>query len=276
MRLKCKWLLSVILAIVLVFSVSMPALAAEKAYPAIFETSEGLIDYMLGQLREKKPVITVTMLNTIPEADIGSADLFKEALRNDNGFIRWGYKSGSVRITKRSETTTYEYRINYHSTKAQDNAARKLANAVVDKWEVEKLTDFEKMDKIKSYISDNWRYDDTLESMTAHSTLTSGTATCLGFTMAGQLLLDSMGIPSQTVHGRVSGVDAHHIILLVKLGDWWYTFDPSELAREKPVNTSYLQQSYRSIFTPEAEYLTDAFRNAYPMNQNDLIAGIAA
>ena len=146
-----------------------------------------------------------------------------------------------------------------------DDNARNLAAVIVAKLNSGDLTDREKIDSLRAYISAYWRYDESLENMTAYSMLTARKGTCLGMVLACQLLLDSMDIPSQTVHGKLSGGNDCHIMLLVESGGWWYTLDPSDLAREKPQNESYLRQSYIDRFTPNAEYLTDSFIKAHPM-----------
>ena len=264
-------ILSALLAVVLMLSIAVSARAADTTQPRVFTTSEELTDYMLQQFKDREQYVNVTIPNTLPEANIGHMDLFRHVLDNDNGFIRWGYKGGTAKIIKRAGYTTFEYRISYLTTKEDDDYARRLASVIVNQWGVEDMTDRYKVHRLRAYVSANWRYDETLENNTAYSMLTNRSGTCLGLATACQLLLDSMGIPSQTVHGRFAGVDSSHILLLVKLGNWWCTFDPSELARDIPLEASYLQQNYRKLFTPEAEYLTEAFRSAHPMNPGDLI-----
>ena len=262
--------LSVLLTVILLSAAAVPALAAEKTQPRVCSTFEELSNYLLDQLGDREPYISVTIPDSMPGADVSGIDLIWKVLESDSGFIRWGYKGGTVRISKRAGATTLEYNINYYSTKEQDSAARAFADDVTAKWNTDKLTDREKVDMLRVYISTYWRYDESLVNKTAYSVLTTGSGTCLGFVLACQLMLDSMDIPSQTVHGSFLGIDDYHIMLLVKLGEWWYTLDPSDLAREKPLNVSYLRQSYREFFTPKAEYLTDSFRSAHPMNESDL------
>ena len=265
MKVKYTKILSAILAIVIVLTVAVPSLAAGTTQPKYCGTSEELSDYMLSQLGNRVENISVTIPNTLSEADFTNTGIFRQVLRKDNGSIRWGYKGGTVQIEKHSGYTTYNYIVQYYSTKDQDDAARKYADEVVAKLGCEGLSDVQKVQKLREFVTTNWRYDKTLKNMTAHSTMKNKSGTCLGLVLASQLMLESMGIQTQTVHGKYSGSNAYHIILLVKLNGWWYTFDPSELAREKPIFTSHLRAEYINRFTPEAEYLTDSFRKTYPM-----------
>jgi len=267
-----KAVLSVILVISLLFfgAAPIPALATETLQPRICNTPEELTGYILQLAGNRESRISVSIPVTLFEPKMSGYELLTYVFRQDNGPIRWSFQSVAITKAAHEGYITYNYQLTYRGTQEQDMTARRLAASAVDKWDLKNLSARAKMDKLKKYIPANWRYDKTLESMTAYSTLTGGKGTCLGFVMACQLLLDRMGIPSQTVHGRITETKELHILLLVKLGDWWYTFDPTALAREKPVLTSYLKQSYDKGFAPESEYLTSSFRRAHPMSSADL------
>jgi transglutaminase-like putative cysteine protease len=89
--------------------------------------------------------------------------------------------------------------------------------------------------------------------------------------MASQLLLDQMGVPSRTVSGRIVATETPHILLLVKLDDYWYAFDPTIAAKGKHGLPVCLENQYGDYFTPNTLYITDSFRRAYPMSEYDLL-----
>jgi len=268
--LRCAKALSVFLAVVLVLIVAIPGEATGVSQPQYCSNLEELTSYMLEQLGAREQFISVTIPDTMPEATANNPELFMQILRSDYGFVRWGYQGGAVRVSKKSGNTTFEYMIRYYTTKEQDDNARSLAAEIVDGWDLDGLTDRKKVDMLRDYVSDSWRYDESLENRSADSTLATGIGTCLGQVLASQLILDELGIASQTVHGVIKGNVDEHILLLVNLGKWWYTFDPSDFSRDDPLISAYLRQSYRGTFMPEAEYLTDSFKSAHPMSQSDL------
>ena len=267
---SARYAASVILILSILLPATVPALAAETSQPKVCNTSDELAGYILQMAGDREKNIYVSIPNSLPESDMDGYQLLMQIFRQDSGFIRWGHKSTTVKKEINGNYTTFAYTLGYRTTKEKDDAARRLAAAIVDIMDVGDLSAREKMDTLKTYISTNWRYDTTFENITAYSTLTSRKGTCLGFVMACQLLLNEMGIPSQTVHGKLSKANGTHIRLLVKLGKWWYTFDPTELASSKPNPSSYLQSNHVKSFVPNSEYLTAAFRNTYCMNPGDL------
>jgi transglutaminase-like putative cysteine protease len=249
---------------------TVPALAEEAPQPRICNTSEELVEYVMRLAGEREAHISVTIPKTLPEADMGGVELLQKILSQDSGYIRWGRQGGAVTKTLKKDSVTFKYTLTYRTTREQDDAARKIAAGIAAKWELKNLSDREKMGILKSYISKNWRYDNSLKNMTAYAALTDGKATCLGFAMASQLLLNEMGIVSQTVHGTIVQTNTLHIRLIVKLGDLWYTFDPTTLAKENPDLSTYLNDNHGKEFVPDSEYTTAAFRQTFPMTRDDL------
>jgi len=260
----------VMLTISIFLPMIVPALAANTVQAQICSTSNELVSYVLRMVGDREGTIGLSVPNTLPEADMGSEDLLRHILRQDSGFIRWGHKGGTATKITAGGYTTFTYKLTYHTTKEQDEAARRLASSIVGKWTVKNLPDREKMDKLKEYITANWRYDAVLDNMTAYPTLISGKGTCLGLVLACQLLLDDMGIPSQTIHGRLIKTGALHIKLLVRLEDWWYIFDPTELAQDIPGLSAYLKSTHVEWMVLNDEYLTESFQASRPMSLADL------
>lgn len=240
-----------------------PALAAKTRY---CDTSTELTAYVLQMTGDREAYITVSVPNGLPEADMSGYDLLKSILKLDRGYIRWNHRrTAYTKIKSDPSTTTFAYELWYHSTKEQDKEARGSAQAKVSKMNIQDLSDAEKIDRLRAYISENWRYDVTLKNITALQTLKSGKGTCLGLSMASQLLLDAMGVESQGIQGKIAKTGEIHLGLLVKLDQMWYTFDPTDLAQERPRMERYLKNSYDGTFIPNEEFLTESFQRAHPM-----------
>jgi len=259
-----KKTVSLVLLIILVLVVAMPTSAMGPPTPRACCTSGELSEYVTRLLREREEHISVSIPKALPEAGMGGLELLQQILREDSGFVRWGCKGEAVKKTIWEDTVTLEYVIKYRTTKEMDQLARDMAGEIAAGWEVRNLSDRDKVEILREYISNNWRYDNTLKNMTAYDALEKGSATCLGLALASQAILDEMGIRSQTVHGTIKQTNTLHIRLLVKLGDWWYTLDPTALARENPDLSSYLKPTHGTAFAPDKEYLADSFRQAHP------------
>ena len=274
MKFKRKAAISMIISISFALYAAVPAFAAETAKTRVCSTSEEIAGYILKMAGNREKNISVAIPRSLPEAGMRGLSLLTHVLAQDRGSTRWSYRNVAVKTSRNSKYTTFSYTLTYRATKQQDDAARRIAANMVDRWKIDGMTGREKMDKLKAYIRANWRYDTTYKNNSAYPTLKSGKGTCLGFVMACQMLLDEMGIPSQTIHGRANKTGELHIRLLVKLGKWWYTFDPTDLAVDTPDLSAYLKSNHIKPFVPDSEYLAKSFRLSFPMNPGDL--GFAA
>ena len=261
-----------IAALLLSVPAPTPAAAAEAPPLYICDASEEFTEIILRLVGERKEYFRIALPKTLPEANGKGTEQLKSILQKDSGMIRWGHRGTGVKKIKINDYVVFDYVLTYHTTQEQDDAARKLAAGIVSNGDLRDLSDREKVEWVGRYISDHWRYDDTLNNRTAYAALRSQKGTCLGLTSACQFLLNEMDIPSQTVHGKLTQTNQLHIRLLVKQGDWWYVLDPTHIAREKPDLSVFLKTSHGKQFVPETEYLTASFRRIHPMSAEDLSA----
>jgi hypothetical protein len=252
----------------LLTAVPVPLAANEEFTDEIYicGSSEDISNYILHRLATRDPGFSISVPKHLPEAMMDSRELLYLALNQDSGFIRWGFSGAKAVRDDYGPNVTFKYEISYRTTLKEDIAARKTAADIVAKWELGGLSERQKIDQLRDYISANWTYDETLENMTAYPTLTKKKGVCLGFVMASQLILDQMGILSRAVNGRMIHTETPHILLLVKIGEYWYTFDPTSVAGGKPGSPGYLDNRYGDYFEPNAMYLTESFRQMYPMS----------
>ena len=236
-------------------------------------TSGEVAAYISQQVGARAPEFTVSVHKNLPEAKMDGRALLRYVMDQDSGFIRWGCESSKSYKTDEGEYVTFRYLLTYRSTQEEDNVARVIAANIAGLWQGKGLSDRQKVDKLIDYISVNWHYDESYNNLTAYSTFIDNKGVCLGMVLSSQLILDELGIPSKAVNGKIVSAKALHIVLLIKLDDLWYYFDPAEFVGRKPGPTIRLRNTYADYFTPDPAFLTEAFRKAYPMNEADLELG---
>ena len=264
---KTRAALLLILSLAVLLALATPALAVQTAddQPYICETSEEFANYIIQMAGKNEPQIRASIPKTLPEANMDVLDLMDKVMGRDNGLIRWNWKGVGAAKKITGDRMIYRIVLTYRATTEQNENARKQISGIVKNWNADKMSAWSKMNKLRSYISANWRYDNTFTSITASQTLAEKKGTCLGIVMASCMFLDAMGIPYQTVHGRYEHINVNHIRLLVKLDELWYVFDPTELARDDPNLSSYLKRDHGKYFVPADEYLTEQFCSEHPM-----------
>ena len=266
-----KLFLPVMLITSLLMTITAQAMADETqpGQPHICMTSESITEGILKHIGNRDGHFTVSLSSELPQAGADCAELLFYALNQDSGFARWGFKSARASRANEGAFIAYKYWVTYRTTLEDDNAAKNLAASLVKNWDISDLSNRQKADLLRSYITAHWRYDETLKNDTAYPALSENKGSCLGFVMASQLVFENMNVKSRAVKGIENNTATPHILLLVKLDDLWYTFDPTELAREKPGMSSYLKSSYADYFTPDAMYTSASFRHEYPMIESD-------
>jgi len=257
-------------ALLLVAGIAV-VVAFTDAEPYVCETVDEITELVMNTARNRETFLKISIPRTMPEAELGAYELLKNALKQDSGFIRWNHSSTAVKKTVLGGNIIYSYRLKYRTTKEMDDAARMTAAQIVEEWNVSQLTTRTKIHRLRTYISMAWRYDYALTNNTANLTMSEGTGTCLGMTLASMLMLEAMDIPCRAVHGVLTDSGIPHIRLLVQIGKLWYTFDPVDLAQDKPNTSSYLKNDHGANFVPNSEYTTGDFRRSFPMTQGDLI-----
>ena len=256
--------------IVILMSIQTFADEARTEQACVCLTMESVTECILKHVGNRENYFSVSVPCYLPQAELDCGKLLFDSLDQDSGFIRWGFEDAIATSVKEGANITYKYWMNYRTTLEYDNAAKNIASQITEKWNVEGLSDLQKLDMLKSYISANWRYDDLHKNIFAYPTLSEQKGSCLGLTMASQLILNNIDVNSRTVYGTLNDSGVPHILLLVKLDNLWCTFDPTELAREYPGTSAYLKNYYADYFTPDTMYLEESFRKSYPMTENDV------
>ena len=268
---EIRMALSFLLTLAVLLALATPAIALQTAsdQPYICETSEEFADCIIRMAGNNERQIKVSIPKTLPEADMDVLDMMTKVMGRDSGLIRWNWKGAGASRKIADDRVLLRIVLTYRATAEQNEIARKQAAAIVRKWDADKLSARSKMSRLKSYISTNLRYDNALKNITAQQTFAEKKGTCLGIVLASCMLLDEMGIPYQTVHGRYGQMSEIHIRLLVEIDGYWYVFDPTELARDDPNVSSYLKCDHGKYFVPDNEYLTEQFCSGHPFKPAD-------
>ena len=139
------------------------------------------------------------------------------------------------------------------------------------------VTDEEKIAAVYDYICSHVSYDSIHKTSlyhlksTAYGALYSGIAGCQGYSVLAYRLLQELGIDCRVVTGMAEyeGESEYHAWNIVRLGDCYYNMDITWDARlGEPVY--YLRgESFFTDHSPDEEFLTEAFLQAYPISRTD-------
>lgn len=275
---KALRVFSTILAILFIFSTapfisSASAVRIERDYfdnqyapTSVCNTAEEFWSLFESMLRAHESRIELSVPSNIDEItknrprDVYDTFFFEF----DNGSLKWQVISYAECVAIRGyEYTTYVFdRITYRNTLEEIERAHAIAKHIVEDLRLEQINSFDKMDKIAAYVRNNWSYDFTLGNETALSVFETGNGTCLGLTMAVQLLLDEAGIESRTIQGTFKNdLYVTHIWLIVNLNGYWYSIEPT--AMKAP--GLYLANNFDN-YSLRSEYQSEAFTSMYPLS----------
>jgi hypothetical protein len=232
----------------------------------VHTTAQAFYDDLAAQLMRHEPEITVTCVNTV--AEIASLQSALDVLSNFKvlhkyGNYIWLMAKRKYKLLRGNNTVTlYLYEIKYASTLQEDDWAREEAKHIAGELKLSGLNDFDKTDKIRSYMKTNWNYDKTGINNTAYSLFKTGKGTCLASVLAMQMLLEEAEIESKSVSGAFKSGKVLHVWLLVKLNGWWYSVETIA-----PTDGKYLYLNDMGLrYDPSREYKEKAFTDSYPMS----------
>ncbi len=158
----------------------------------------------------------------------------------------------------------------YTTPEEEKQTAQKSA-AVLKSLHLEGLSSYQKVEKIYDYICTHTQYDDEhfddyLPQFTAYGALIKGKAVCQGISVLFYRLALAAGVDNRVI-ASIGRED--HAWNIVRLGSLYYNIDATWDA-QLPVKENFLKGS--SSFTghtPNADYVTAAFRKAYPISVVD-------
>jgi sorbitol-specific phosphotransferase system component IIA len=145
------------------------------------------------------------------------------------------YDSKADRYYISVDKISFVYNLSYYTTAAQEEAFKKEAVYVMASLGLSKMSDYDKVCAIYSYIAENVTYDtahvgdDSYKlKQSAYAALINKTAVCQGYASLFYYLANASGVDCRIVKGEAQnnkGVWEHHAWNLVKVGDKYYYVD---------------------------------------------------
>jgi len=235
---------------------------------------------------KRQEVVSVSFLSTGYSEqimnDVLSAALAHTGVPTQGDYLRW--KIGTCRMTLNWYTygetyyLTLTYTPEYYTTAQQEAQVDAEVEELLDLLDVYTASDYEKVSAIYDYICANVVYDyaglaaqESKLIYTAYAALINGTSVCQGYANLFYRLALELGVDARLIFGKGNG--GNHGWNIVKLNGKYYNLDATWDATNAQAGLDYtyflLCEENFGDHVQDAEYLTEAFQNAYPMAATD-------
>ena len=256
----------------------------ENRAPVLYSGSEQVCEsfeeagqFLREQIQNRADVVTLVLyFSDFPGYDgnelsnEGLKAMLAEAYEHtgdplEGDYIRWhvyGYYSSA---SWSSRMMTLEIDFLYFDTLAQHNATTPAVNNILNELQLDGKNHYQKVCAIYDYMTDTIDYDYSFPqvSHSAYAAAVKHLAVCQGYALLLYRLLLTVGVDCRII------VSEDHAWNIVKLGDSYYNLDATWDA-ETYQNQWFLKGSSTFVDHPaEAEYLTAAFKAAYPISRTD-------
>ncbi len=170
------------------------------------------------------------------------------------------------------------YTVDYYTTAEQEQKVAEQIEKLLAEWNLGSATKQEKVTKIYSHITSTVDYDFTnLENeaynlkYSAYAALINGTAVCQGYANLFYRMALSLGIDCRIIHGSSRGES--HAWNIAKLDGKYYLLDATWDEGRSEWNYFLKGSSDFADHLFEAEYVTEAFKKAYPISAENYTPG---
>lgn len=173
--------------------------------------------------------------------------------------------------------TDVMYSMTYYTTLEQEEEVTEKIDSLFQEWDIENLTDYQKIQKIYDYICSNVKYDyenlndaDYKLKYTAYAALLNGTAVCQGYANLLYRMALEAGIDARFISGLGNG--GAHGWNIVGLNGLYYDVDSTWDAGQAPDYYYFLKCEDNFIGHQRNDiYKTDDFNAEYPMAAEDYV-----
>ena len=173
--------------------------------------------------------------------------------------------------------TDVMYSMTYYTTLEQEEEVTEKIDSLFQKWDIENLTDYQKIQAIYDYICANVKYDyenlndtDYKLKYTAYAALLNGTAVCQGYANLLYRMALEAGIDARFISGLGNG--GAHGWNIVGLNGLYYDVDSTWDAGQAPDYYYFLKCEDDFIGHQRSDtYKTDDFNVEYPMASEDYV-----
>jgi hypothetical protein len=221
-------------------------------------SAEEAENWIAENIKKQTKVFELSYPSDMSSKSMSLLTLLRNAEVKCEDYIRWG--RGASKFTQKSfpNYILYRFSMTYLTTPVKDAAAFEYAANIVESLNISSKNTRAKVDAICNYAKKHLRYDYSLTIENAHDTFANGKGTCLGLTIAMQMMLTNAGVNSKAIGGILNNVS--HIWLIVEIDGYWYRIEPSN------VSAGYLKSAIDGgTYTARAEFTTKEFLEAHPL-----------
>lgn len=193
---------------------------------------------------------------------------------SDSTYDDYDYLRGNISqidcVSKHSAVngTTVSFKIEWLESKEQTKTVKKKIDEIIEMYDVDHMSDYDKIKFVHDYIVKNVSYDKSERYFSAYEGLIGGETVCQGFSLLTYRMLTQAGVRCRYVvgkyvpEGKTEG--ENHAWNLVKLGDRWYYLDNTwdacsyQQSGTEESQTRYFLKGSNSF---EKEHIADEIEN---------------
>lgn len=200
------------------------------------------------------------------------------------------YNLEKVEIHTKSEligNAKITLKLTWKENRWQIEQVNKRIKQILDRLDIEKDSQYEKVKKIHDYVIKTVKYDNSLTYFTTYDSLFKGKATCQGYMLLTYKLLTMAGVECRCIDGKGIGqkTTESHGWNIVKLGEKWYnmdvTWDDPVIYKQDGSITEEGKEAFQYDFflkgsknfnerhIANERYTTPAFIKNYPISETD-------
>lgn len=142
---------------------------------------------------------------------------------SDYDYLRYKANSIYAHIVGVGNNMTINYEFEYNETAEQTQQIHDIITKLYEKWDMDSLSDYEKIKKIHDFIITNASYDTDTMYYSAYDNLVRKRSTCQGYMSLAYKMFTMAGIPSRIITG--TGNKDSHGWNIVYLNGKWYNID---------------------------------------------------
>lgn len=142
---------------------------------------------------------------------------------SDYDYLKYKVNSIYAHIVGFGNRLTVTYEFEYNETAEETAIVDATIQKLFSEWNIDKLSDYEKIKKIHDFIVDNAVYDTNTEHYSAYDNLINKRSTCQGYMSLAYKMFTEAGIPCRIITG-IGNKDSHGWNI-VELDGKWYNID---------------------------------------------------
>ncbi|MDF2803006.1 MAG: putative murein endopeptidase [Anaerocolumna sp.] len=228
---------------------------------------------MLNGLEE----LTLQYIGPVEDMEWFTEDVIDKVYRIDDplesgdyDYLRYKANSIYAHIVGFGNNMTISYEFKYNETAEQTQQVDEIIQKLFRKWDMNQLSDLNKIKKIHDFIIQNASYDTDTLNYSTYDNLVRKSSTCQGYMSLAYKMFTEAGIPSRIITG--TGNKDSHGWNIVYLEGKWYNIDctwddPITLNGKDVIIYDYYLKSEEEFkgHLRDAEFTSEEFLSQYPI-----------